>query len=209
MSVTEPLETHELVPIGEPWEPLDVQHPKPFTEADYEALRTERYSQPQGLEWGSHGRRPARMDSPQMVRLLAAIEGGHFISYACLYAGLGRRTVHRWLERGEQDAEGELVTPYWHIWHAINTAKFIATHQMLAVITAASNRGSWRAAAWFMERSNPRHWGRNSIGHDGEFREWQEAQRQTVSREQLEARLLELLEEVKPRPSHSFLGTSP
>jgi hypothetical protein len=195
VSVTGPAQGRELVPFVDDWQPLELEPPKAFTEDDYEALRAERYAHPEGMEWGTHGRRLPRMDSPQMTRLLAAIEAGHFIAHAALYAGLGRRTVHRWLERGEQDAEDELDTPYRRIWLAIGTAKVIATHRMLSVITAASHRGAWRAAAWFLERSNPRHWGRNSIGHDGEYREWLESQQRQITPEELNAKIMAILGE--------------
>ena len=183
-------------PSLEPWE----LPPCPtFTDEDYRTLR-ERYAMPakasQKGQPASRGRRPPRLDSPAVQHLLAALKAGAYVQTAAQAAGLGERTVYRWLERGQAEEQEGTQGDYWQLWQAIETARFIAQSKALGAIQAAAERGQWRAAAWWLERAHPRQWGRQSQGMDSLDRDMQQGPPVTV--ESLDRKIRGLLAALPP-----------
>lgn len=159
MSAQQPTGWQDFPPLDfEELPRLDFPPVQPFTEADYDHMR-ERYRpshRTQATE--GRGRKAPNLNSPQVQHLLAALEGGAFVQTAALAAGLSERTVHRWIEKGKAEELEGTQGVYWQLWQAIAAARFIAENRALGTIWQAAERGTWRAAAWWLERAYPEKW---------------------------------------------------
>lgn len=80
----------------------------------------------------------------EIVKLLA---GGATIKDSCAYVGISDDTFARWCVKYADFAE------------AVNKARATGKIECAALIRQAA-RSNWQAAAWFLERSDPTHWGR-------------------------------------------------
>lgn len=113
--------------------------------------------------------------------LVDAIARGQSRAVATELAGIGERTLFRWLARGRSENKGE----YWQFWQEIKKAEAQAVAEAVSVIRRAAERdevtvkrtvgpdGSvttvtttrtvldWTAAAWWLERRYPREWANN------------------------------------------------
>lgn len=102
------------------------------------------------------GRR-SRLNPALVDQLCALLRAGNFIEAACGAVGLGVTTFHRWMREAEEpDASDELR----QFRLAVKRARAEAEVEALRHIQAAAARGTWQAAAWFLERSYPERWGR-------------------------------------------------
>lgn len=117
------------------------------------------------------GRPPPSLDAPRIRALLVALEHGHPLKRACESAGIGVSTVHAWIARGERTSEAiadgreidPAELPYSELSDAIKRARVAAQHRSLQVIRdAAEQHGTWQAAAWLLERTDPGHYGRRA-----------------------------------------------
>lgn len=114
------------------------------------------------------GRKVMEVDDPRVKRLVDALQAGNFIDHACDYAGVGRTTVYRWLDRGQNEheriASGGEPDPdeakYLELWDTIKKARASAFVRNVALIQQAANQGTWQAAAWWLERTAPQQYGR-------------------------------------------------
>ena len=99
------------------------------------------------------------------TRILTYIRAGAYLETAAAAAGINRTTLHRWLKRG---AEGE--QPFADFSDAVEKTLAEAEIRDLARIDKAAET-QWAAAAWKLERRNPRMWGRREYneltGADG------------------------------------------
>ncbi len=111
-------------------------------------------------------------------QIVTAIQSGNFQHHACEYAGIHTATYFRWLERGqaeidrlEQDETAEadpVETPYREFCDAIKKARAVAVVQAVGLIRKAAVDGTWTAAAWYLERSHPKDWGKTDrLEHTG------------------------------------------
>jgi hypothetical protein len=116
------------------------------------------------------GRRVTDINSDKVKVLIASLKNGAYLQTACTYAGIGESTVHRWLERGRTEnakiESGENATdtekPYLELWESIEKARAEATLRNLTLIQTAAQNGTWTAAAWYLERTNPALYGRRN-----------------------------------------------
>ena len=122
--------------------------------------------------------RPTALTPEVFDAIVTALQAGNYIDDAAAYAGVHQRLVFTWLEKGrnadEADEQGLPLTPnerlYMHFLHAVETARSQAVVRNVAIIQQAAQT-QWQAAAWFLERTNPRKWGRHETveitGEDG------------------------------------------
>ncbi len=99
-------------------------------------------------------RRPGRTSAltPDVeAMILNAIRCGSSYRSACVAAGVGERSFHRWKSKGQEDGAPK---EYRHFWQALTRAEHEGQIARLAVIQKAS-RTDWRAAAWLAERMDP------------------------------------------------------
>lgn len=89
------------------------------------------------------------------TRIATYILAGSYIETAAKAAGIHKDTLYDWLKRG---ATGE--EPFASFSDAVERALGEAEIRDLAVVSKAAQAGVWQAAAWKLERRNPKAWGR-------------------------------------------------
>jgi transposase len=104
--------------------------------------------------------RPSLLDlHPDVFDVLVdAARKGHFLEHAADLAEISRRTVYRWLERGDADdapAEDARLVEFARAWRRAR-AEFIAE----SLKTIAERKNGWKALAWRLERLEPAKFGR-------------------------------------------------
>ncbi len=100
--------------------------------------------------------------------IVQALRGGNYLDDAARYAGVAERTVYQWIQKGRMAREAleDGVEPtanellYIQFAQAVEKARSDAVVRNLTIIQKAANDGQWQAAAWYLERTNPRKWGR-------------------------------------------------
>ena len=104
----------------------------------------------------SDGRgRPTKL-VPEIVEILLAALAEHCsIVDACRIAGISDRTYRRWQAEAEEGGEGsELFASFLS---AVQRTRAEARRGALKLIQDAGKL-DWKAAAWFVERSDPENW---------------------------------------------------
>lgn len=99
--------------------------------------------------------RPSKLTDDTQQRILDALRLGTTQENAARYAGIGPATYYRWLEQGAQD---DAPDEYREFRDAVEQARAEAEVRNVAIIADAAKRGTWQAAAWFLERSMPKAW---------------------------------------------------
>lgn len=111
------------------------------------------------------------LDQDRVDNLLRNIRLGAYMDAAAEHAGIGERTLYRWLEKGRTEAEhvdqGHEPNPdeavYLHFWQEVQKARAEAEVRHVANITTAANNGTWQASAWWLERTRPEKYGRKLV----------------------------------------------
>jgi hypothetical protein len=105
------------------------------------------------------------LDKAKMQKLRDALIAGNTNEDACILAGIGESTFYRWMREAESAPEGH---PLWEFRQSVKRAMAEARHRNIMIIQKAAVT-HWQAAAWFLERSDPKHWGRKdhvAVGGD-------------------------------------------
>ena len=121
-----------------------------------------------------------KLDGERITALTQYVRSGTYNAVAAENAGIGERTLYRWLTRGEAETKGI----YWQLWQAIKKAKADAETERVGKIreygmgTRTTHKwtirrangdveehedygtGNWQALAWLLERQYPERWGR-------------------------------------------------
>lgn len=100
--------------------------------------------------------------------IINALNSGNWLETAANYAGIATATLYNWLDRGRQERErlesddtpNDAETPYLEFLEAVEKARSQAQVRAVGLIQKAAIDGTWQAAAWFLERSDPQKWGR-------------------------------------------------
>lgn len=96
-----------------------------------------------------------------------AIASGLTYDGACDLVHIHRDTFYGWMKRAEDD-DGK---PYSDFSDAVKEARAKRDQKYVGVIEEAAASGTWQAAAWFLERTNRKGYGRNEsvelTGKDG------------------------------------------
>jgi hypothetical protein len=100
---------------------------------------------------------PTKLNETTQKRIVEAISTGNYMETAARYAGIDRKTFYNWMERGAGDDAEPL---YREFREAVEEAKAAAEVRAVLRITQAANDGTWQAAAWWLERTRPKQWGR-------------------------------------------------
>lgn len=100
------------------------------------------------------------------------LQSGATIADACAMVGLAESTYYRWCQWGEAHDKGEKLpdTPHkivdrercLEFLEAVKKARSRARVANVAIILKAAKNNNWQAAAWFLERSNPKEWARRT-----------------------------------------------
>ena len=88
--------------------------------------------------------------------IVADLTKGQTRACAAEIAGIGERTLYRWLTRGKKgDA------PFAAFLADVKKAERKAERKMVGIVRAAA-RQTWQAAAWWLERKFPESWGKDT-----------------------------------------------
>jgi hypothetical protein len=85
--------------------------------------------------------------------IVTALRNGNYIEHAVQAAGIGTSTFWVWMNRGEEEKTGR----YREFRDAVKRAQADAVMARVEVIRSAGLSGSWQAAAWWLERTQPRY----------------------------------------------------
>lgn len=125
-------------------------------------------------------------------KIVIAIEAGNYADAACRYAGIDYSTFFRWMQKGEESDD-----QYGEFRKAVEKARAHAEVKYVAVIDRAAREGTWQAAAWWLERTQPQKYGRKEryevSGPDGGNIVVD------VSMEELESKVNQILQARQPR----------
>jgi hypothetical protein len=123
--------------------------------------------------------RPTLLTPQVQETIVNAVRIGSYLDDAASLAGINRATLFRWIAWGK-DANDKLQDgieldereeTYRDFCDAVEKARADATLRNIGIIQTAAQNGSWQAAAWYLERTNPRKWGRHDTveltGADG------------------------------------------
>jgi len=89
--------------------------------------------------------------------ILNLIRAGNYVKDACLAVGIDESTYYKWIKRGEKAKSGI----YFQFVQSTKKARAFARALRVEKITDAMEE-NWQAAAWWLERTDPEHWGRRS-----------------------------------------------
>lgn len=140
--------------------------------------------------------RPTKFTPELAAKILQLVETGCFASVAAQAVGLSPATFHRWVQRGKAQRRGQ----FRDFCDGLTRARAKARGRMVTIVSLAAEQ-DWRAAAYYLERTDPKRWGRrDKLAVDGQLRHKVERQRvkpdlSVLSDEELEAyhRILEKL----------------
>jgi hypothetical protein len=90
-------------------------------------------------------------------RIATVIRAGGTIELAASVSAVTPRTIYAWLERGTRGGKREAQCRA--LREAVDQARAEREVTLLVQMNRAAARGSWRASAWILERTNPARWG--------------------------------------------------
>lgn len=109
---------------------------------------------------------PLKLTDATRDRIVQAILAGNYMETAAAYAGISKQTLYRWIQMADEPDADPI---YRDFRDAVETARAQSEIRNVALIQKAANDGTWQAAAWYLERTNPRRWGRrDSVAITGE-----------------------------------------
>lgn len=98
-----------------------------------------------------------KLNEEVQKRIVEAISLGNYQEVAAQYAGIDKATFYRWMEKGRQD---DPDPAYKEFYDAVENAKANAEVRAVVLINRAAQEGTWQAAAWWLERTRPKKYGR-------------------------------------------------
>lgn len=103
---------------------------------------------------GPEGGRPTLLSREVAYLLTLATYGGAPVKIAAEFAGVADRTVYDWMQKGRDDEEQGLETPFCSLRAALTRAR---ARQRLDALSAwrAGFRTDWRAAAHYLAATEP------------------------------------------------------
>src|SRR5688572_11007505 len=101
--------------------------------------------------------RPTKLDARTSKAIFDALTVGCSIKTGCRAAGVGLTTFKTWMARGKSDRRADAT--YRAFRAGVKKARARGEAHALKIIRRAMP-DHWQAAAWFLERSAPRRWGR-------------------------------------------------
>jgi hypothetical protein len=101
------------------------------------------------------------IQNKEIQEMLTAIKSGSDLETACHFAGLSVNVVYKDLELGKslENNKSKENTFEVLLWNELKKARASAIVRNVAHIQNAANKGDWKAAAWWLERSLPDNYG--------------------------------------------------
>jgi hypothetical protein len=95
--------------------------------------------------------RPSKLTHETASLIVNAVRAGLTSGLACDVAGITPRTFQRWMASKRPE--------HRQLREAVARARAGCEADLVARTTLAAHKGSWRAAAWLLERHYPERWG--------------------------------------------------
>ena len=118
--------------------------------------------------------RTTRLTPEVHAKVEEALRAGAYQRDAAAFAGISVRTFYAWLARGREAVEAlERGDPVEGVdrdlaafLHMVEGTRSRVLVELVGIVQDAARR-DWRAAAWFLERSYPEHYGKREPGKPG------------------------------------------
>jgi transposase-like protein len=112
--------------------------------------------------------RPTKLTPELQEEILRGIRAGAYPEVAAQRVGIGSSTFYQWMQRGRQAREAGHPDQFTEFAEAVEEAKGHAETRAVAVVLKAAEK-SWRAAAWWLERTRPQRYGhKHTLEHGGD-----------------------------------------
>lgn len=103
------------------------------------------------------GRKP-KLTKQLIENLGIAIQNGNYVETACDFVGISTTTLYRWLQESEQNGAKPLLR---ELSDTVRASRAQAEMRNVLRIQKAAE-DSWQAAAWWLERSQPKKWSKQT-----------------------------------------------
>jgi transposase len=103
------------------------------------------------------GRKP-KLNKMVIKRLEEALLAGNYIETACDYANINRATFYKWMAEAEKPGAKPILR---ELSDTVTQARAQAEMRNVLRVQKAADE-TWQAASWWLERSFPQRWGRQS-----------------------------------------------
>jgi predicted DNA-binding transcriptional regulator AlpA len=94
--------------------------------------------------------RPSKYTPELQRRVCLLIAAGNTVAISVQAAGVARRTFYNWMNDDR--------LPYVSFQAAVASARGESEAMLVSRVARAASAGSWRAAAWLLERRFPERW---------------------------------------------------
>jgi hypothetical protein len=142
---------------------------------------------------GARVGRKSKLTPELQETILGYIREGAFLDRACQLSGIGARTYHDWIERGEQDAAEGKDTEFSQFSHAATQARAQVQQVCISIILNDAPKNP-ESAKWFLERSFWTEWGKRSISLSSKLESPEEEDDKAPAPNAIKAVLLSLVE---------------
>jgi len=93
--------------------------------------------------------RRTKLNQELQKRIISAIQMGATYEIAAEHAGICRKTLYSWIEKGKTANKG---STFYTFLHEFRKAEARAALTSLTTIQREIQNGDWKAAAWFLDR---------------------------------------------------------
>lgn len=93
--------------------------------------------------------RRTKLNEEVKKRIISAIQMGATYEIAAEHAGICRKTLYSWIEKGKEASKG---SKHYTFLHDFRKAEARAALTSLTTIQREIQNGDWKAAAWFLDR---------------------------------------------------------
>jgi transposase len=112
----------------------------------------------------------SEIDPTKVEQVISAIRSGSDLETACAFAEVSAALMFRWLEFGRRESDRIAIgekpdkaeAKFLDLWNALKKARAEAVVRNVAFIQKAAQDGSWQAAAWWLERTVPEQFGKQT-----------------------------------------------
>jgi len=120
--------------------------------------------------------RPSKFNIEIANAIIENLRLGNYTENASAAAGLAKSTLYAWLERGRKEQERieaglepiEAEHDFMEFSNAVEKARAEAVARNVAIIQKSAHSGTWQAAAWWLERTQQKVFGRKQqLEHTG------------------------------------------
>jgi len=103
-----------------------------------------------------------KLSKMNIEKILEYISQGMSAKNASCMTGISEKTYYLWFNQGKGDSANDIESLQRELYEGIPKAKALCEQAHLQNILEGAKK-NWRAGAWFLERTRPSVYGRNSM----------------------------------------------